>query len=227
MFGLHRALGSLHRPVLALAFQLSDRGMVEQLPAQPDSGIGQTAGVGHRVQGTRTPVQQGGGDLFGTGGLLACCTGQQLHRGAATLPLFFTTAQIRLATGVVRHVQGALAAQLAVDAVFVDQAEHQGRCRAEHAIELAAHRRAKTGLDLVRRNPHPGIHQAYVAPRTTVAGAVGFEDGDAFTLFQQVNGCRQTGDTGTDHADIHVDLALERSTIRPARGELFPQTCFA
>lgn len=60
-----------------------------------------------------------------------------------------------------------------------------------------------------------------------MAGAMSLQQGDAFALFQQVNGRRQTGDTGADHAHIHLDLALERSPIRPARGEVFPQTCFA
>jgi len=224
---LHRTVRGLHRPLRTLAFQARNRGMVEKLPAQPHGRIGQAAGVGHRVQGAGTSIQQCGGDLLSAGGLLAGRTGEQFDRRAAALPLFFTTAQIRLAPGVVRHVQSALAAQLAIDVVFVDQAEHQRRRRAQHAVELAAHRLAETGFDLVRRNPQAGVDQPDIAPRAAMAGAMGFQHGDSLALFQQVNGRRQTGNPGADHAHIHLHFALERSAIRPARGELFPQTCFA
>lgn len=55
-----------------------------------------------------------------------------------------------------------------------------------------------------------------------MAGAMGLQHSNAFTLLQQMNGRRQTGDTGADHADIHLERALERGTIRPAGGEVFP-----
>ena len=126
-----------------------------------------------------------------------------------------------------RHVQRALTAQLAVDVVFVDEAEHQRGCSAQHAVELAADLGAETGLDIIRRDPQAGVHQTYVAPRTAVAGAMSFEYGDAFTLFEQVNGRRQTGDAGADHAHIHLEFAIECGTVGAAGGEVFPQTCFA
>ena len=139
----------------------------------------------------------------------------------------FTTAQICFATGVVRHVQRAFAAQLAIDVISVDQAEHQGRCRTEHAIELTAHRFAKPGFDLVRWNPHPGVDQPDIAPRTAMTGTMGFQHADTFTLFQQMHRRRQTGKTGADDADIYPHLTLERRIVRPLRRQFFPQTLFA
>lgn len=133
-------------------------------------------------------------------------TSEQFHRRAATFPLFFTTAQVGFATGVVRHVQRAFAAQLAIDVVFIHKAEHQGWCRTEHAVELAADFAAKSGFDLVRWNPHPGVDQPDVAPRATVTGAMGLEHTNTLALFQQMHRCRQTGKPGADDADIHRDL---------------------
>lgn len=201
--------------------------MVEQLATQVDRGLGQATDIGHRIDRAGSAIEQGGGDLLGAGGGFTGRAGQQLDRRAPAFPLGFPAAQVGLAPGVVRHVQGAFAAQLAIDTVFVDQAEHQGRRRPQHAVELAADRLAETGLDLVRRDPHPGIHQAHVASRTTVAGAVGFQYTDPFALLQQVHGGRQAGKTRADHADIHPDLALERGIVRPLRRQYFPQAFFA
>jgi hypothetical protein len=55
-----------------------------------------------------------------------------------------------------------------------------------------------------------------------MAGAMSFQHGDAFTLFQQVNGGRQTGDAGADHAHIDLELAVEGGAIGSAGGEVFP-----
>ncbi|MNL32377.1 hypothetical protein D3C87_1542220 [compost metagenome] len=125
MLGQYRTLSSLHRPALALTFESGHRGMIEQLAAEAGGRFGQPRCVGHRVEGSGTPVEQRGGDFLGTGGLFAGLPGEQFHRRTTAFPLFFTTAQVRFATGVVRHVQRAFAAQLAIDVVFVDQAEHQ------------------------------------------------------------------------------------------------------
>ncbi|MNV44066.1 hypothetical protein D3C71_1358100 [compost metagenome] len=99
--------------------------MIEQLAAEADGRFGQPRGVGHRVECAGTPVEQRSGDFPGARGLFASLPGEQFHRRTTAFPLFFTTAQVRFATGVVRHVQRAFAAQLAIDVVFVDQAEHQ------------------------------------------------------------------------------------------------------
>ena len=157
--------------------------------------FGQPAGVSHRVERAGATIEQCGGDFLGAGGLLAGLAGQQLDRRATTFPLFFATAQIGLATGVMRHVQRAFAAQLAIDVVLVHQAEHQRRRGPEHAIELTADRFAETGFDLVRWNPHPGVDQPDVAPGTAVTGAMGLQHADAFALFQQMHRRRQPGET--------------------------------
>lgn len=60
-----------------------------------------------------------------------------------------------------------------------------------------------------------------------MAGAMGLQHADTFALLQQMDGRRQTGDTGANHTHIHLDLARERGAIWPARGQLFPQTRFA
>ena len=95
--------------------------MVEQLAAQADHGAGQTADVSHRVDGAGAAVEQRAGDLFGAAGLDATRAGQQFDRSAPPLPLLAAAAQVVQAALVVRHVQGAFAARLALDAVFVDQ----------------------------------------------------------------------------------------------------------
>ncbi len=92
------------------------------------------------------------------------------------------TAQIRFALGVVRHVQGAFAAQLAIDVVSIHKAEHQRRRRPEHAVELTADRFAEPGLDLVRRDPHAGVDQPDVAPGAAVTCAMRFQHADAFAF---------------------------------------------
>lgn len=75
--------------------------------------------------------------------------GQEFHGRTATFPLLLTAAQVRFTLGVMRHVQGAFAAQLAINVVFINQAEHQGRRSAEHTVELAAHGVAKSGFDVI------------------------------------------------------------------------------
>ncbi|MCY1360591.1 hypothetical protein D9M69_472240 [compost metagenome] len=201
--------------------------MIEQLTAQADGRFGQPRGVGHRVECAGAAIEQCRGDLFRAGGLLAGLTGEQLYGRTATLPLFFTTAQVGLATGVMRHVQRTFAAQLAIDVVLVHKAEHQGRRRPQHAVELAANRLAKPGFDLVRGNPHPGIDQPDVAPGTTMTGAMGLQHANSLALLQQMHRRRQTGKPGADDADIHRDLTLEGRIVRPLRRQFFPQTLFA
>jgi hypothetical protein len=45
-----------------------------------------------------------------------------------------------------------------------------------------------------------------------MTGAMGLQHGDAFTLFQQMNGRRQTGDAGTDHTStLTSPLSAARS----------------
>ena len=85
------------------------------------------------------------------------------------------------------HVQGAFAAQLTINVVLVDEAEHQGRSGAQHAVELAAHRLAEAGLDVVRRDPQAGVDQADVASRATVPSPMRFQHGNALALLQQVH----------------------------------------
>ena len=55
-----------------------------------------------------------------------------------------------------------------------------------------------------------------------MAGAMGLQHSDAFTLLQQMRGSRQTGYSGADHAHIHLDRALERGSVGTAWGEVFP-----
>ena len=112
-------------------------------------------------------------------------------------------------------MQRAFATQLAIDAVLVHQAEDQGRRSAEHPIELAADRLAEAGLDIVGCDPHPGIDQPDIAPRTAMASAMGLQHADPLALFKQMNGRRQTGNPGTDHTDIDPDLALEPRVLGP------------
>ena len=201
--------------------------MIEHLPAETDHRIGQPGDISHRVERAGATIKQCGGDFLRAGGLLAGLAGEQFDRCAAAFPLLLATAQIRLALGVVRHVQRAFAAQLAIDVVLVHKAEHQRRRRPEHAVELTADRFAETGFDLVRRDPHAGVDQPDVAPGTAMAGAMGFQHADAFAFFQQMQRRRQPGEPGADHADIDFDFALERGVIRPLRREFFPQTFFA
>ncbi|MNI75329.1 hypothetical protein D3C73_1314700 [compost metagenome] len=84
--------------------------MVEQLAAQVRRGLGQTTGIGHRVESAGAAIEQRGRDLFSSGGLFAGSASEQLDGGAAAFPLFLATAQIGFATGVMRHVQSAFAA---------------------------------------------------------------------------------------------------------------------
>ena len=136
--------------------------------------------------------------------------------------MLLAAAQVGLAPGVVGHVQGAFAAQLAIDAVLVHQAEHQRRRRTEHAIEPAADLLAETGLDLVRWNPHAGIHQADVTPRAPLPGTLGLHHADPLALFQQMHRRRQTGEAGADDADIRRLLAPQWRVVRPVRSQSFP-----
>jgi hypothetical protein len=125
------------------------------------------------------------------------------------------------------HVQGAFATQLAIDAVFIDETEHQGWRSPQHAVELAAHRLAEPGLDVIRRDPQPGVHQADVAPRPALPGPMGFQHSHALALFEQVHRRRQPGEACADHTDIHRDFTGERRIFRPLRRQFFPQTFFA
>ncbi len=201
--------------------------MIEHLPAEPTHGTGQPGDIGHRIERAGAAIKQRGGDFLRAGGLLAGLAGEQFDRRATALPLLLATAQIRLALGVMRHVQSAFAAQLAIDGVFIHKAEHQRRRRTEHAVELTADRLAEPGFDLVRRNPHAGVDQPDIAPGATVPCTMRFQHADAFAFFQQMQRRRQPGEPGADHADIDLDLAPERGVIRALWRERFPQTFFA
>ena len=102
--------------------------------------------------------------------------------------MLFAAAQISLTLGVVGHVQCAFTAQLAINAVFVDEAEYQRWRGPKHAIELTADSFAKPGFDFVRRNPQPRINQPHVAPRSPLPRAMCLQHTHAFALFEQVNG---------------------------------------
>ena len=197
------------------------------MTAEAAHGFCEPAGERHRVECAGTPVQQCCGYFLSAGGVLARLAGEQLDRRAPTFPLFFATAQIGFATGVVRHVQRTFAAQLAIDVVFVDQAEHQRRRGTEHLIQLTADVLAEPGFDLVRWNPQPGIDQPDIAPRASVPRAMGLKHGDPLALLQHMNRCRQPGDARANHAHIDRQFALERLGLRPLRCQLFPQTFFA
>ena len=162
--------------------------MIEQPPAQITRGLGQPRGVGHGVERARAAIQQGRGDFRGAGGRFARRAGEQLHRSTAQSPLLLAAAQIGFTLGVVGHVQRAFAAQLAINAVFVDEVEHQRWRRPEHAIELTAHGFAKSGFDFVGRDPQPRVDQPHIAPRTTMPGAMRLQHTHAFALFEQMNG---------------------------------------
>ncbi|MNP06309.1 hypothetical protein D3C76_982850 [compost metagenome] len=179
---------------------------MEQLTATADHRAGQAADVGHRVERAGTTIEQRAGDLPGAAGLGAGGAAEQFDRRGTPLPLRATAAQVGQPAGVVRHVQGAFAARLAVDAIPVDQREHQGRRIPQHAVEPPADVRAEAGLDLVRRNPHAGIHQPDIASRAAVPGGMRLQHADALPAFEQMQRRRQPGETGAD--DAHVDLAL-------------------
>ena len=102
--------------------------------------------------------------------------------------MLLAAAQIGFALGVMGHVQCAFAAQLAVDAVFIDQAEYQRGRGTEHAIELATDRFPETGFNIIRRDPHPGVNQSYVTTRTAMPGAMRFEHTYTFALLKQMDG---------------------------------------
>ena len=60
-----------------------------------------------------------------------------------------------------------------------------------------------------------------------MTGTMSFQHADGFAFFQQMQCRRQPGKPGADHADINLDLTLERRVIGPQWRELFPQTFFA
>ncbi|MNG12461.1 hypothetical protein D3C84_960740 [compost metagenome] len=124
-------------------------------------------------------------------------------------------------------MQGAFAAQLAIDVVTVDQGEHQRRRGAQGPVEPLADLAAEAGLDLVRRNPHAGVDQSDIAPGTAVAGAVSFEQAHALAGFQQVQGGGEAGETGPDHAHIDLDLAMQHGAFRQFGRQIFPEAFLA
>ena len=60
-----------------------------------------------------------------------------------------------------------------------------------------------------------------------MTGAMSFEDAHRLALFEQMNGGRQTGNSGTNDTDIDLEFAFEDGRLRSLRREGFPQTLFA
>ncbi|MNP12080.1 hypothetical protein D3C76_1042990 [compost metagenome] len=216
-----------HAPVGAQALQPQHGRTLEELAAQVLHRAGQTTGVAHGVEGAGAAVEQRASDSVGAGGFAAGGAGQQFDRRTTALPLLAAAGEVGLATGVVGHVQGAFATQLAIDVVAIDQGEHQRWRGAQGLVEPLAGLVAEAGLDVVRRYPHAGIDQPDIAPGPAVAGGMGFEQAHALAGFQQVEGGGEAGETGPYHAHIHFDLAAQHGAFRQFGRQILPEAFLA
>ncbi len=224
LFRQYRPRGAAHRPQRALPLQGEHRRALVQLPATLYDGSGQSARIGHGIESAGASVEQRRADSPGAAGLVASRAGQQLQRSAAARPLRVTALQIGHAAGVVRHVQGALAAQLAIDAEAFDGLHHQRRRPPQHGVELFSLLGAEGGDHLVRGNPGAGVDQSDITSRPAVADLVRFQHAHRTAGLQQVERRRKPGETGADHTYVGALLAVQARRSGQARRNHFPQT---
>jgi hypothetical protein len=120
-------------------------------------------------------------------------------------------------------VQCAGAHDLAIDAMRFDEIEHQLRRVAKDIEQALAVDGAEDAGQVIRHDPHAGIHQPDISAGGAEADFDCFQQGGVRSAPGQMQGGGQAGVTAADDGDIRPEIPSQRVRRRSRRGRDLPK----